>query len=635
MLPPEIITLIANHLSCNNKFACLFVCREWYHVFLPTLYKSLLLKKRERNGPYDTIQKRKLGEVVRELSLDDGILIGNILENLGNMCPSITTLHFRWHCSPEEESHHNNLRRLVRRRINPNDYSCVPILSSIRASQLQHLTLCCFRNNNYRIGTSTIETPDTYALFNEILPLIPCQLSTLTLNGILHMLRAADLDRIHAHCVRLSTLKLVGCNLLLAGDNSRVGDEALTYPTMKSISLAYPAGWTKLMDWLSSLSRRYPNLSMLSLQNTAPGSAIMRNIDIEPLQQSFSDFANQHYQHLEQVRLVYLDLPTFDIYQSFLMPLSNLRDLTLHDRRCLDLGQLVDTFERNKSVARLDTQLCPKPSSDPTFLQRLRLHLPSLRTLKTLHIDMMDKNINLRNLLDHCNSIKSLTITRAKIGFPKLYSQWTTTTLEQLRLKCSHFSAEGIQRFLPCCPKLRIFYARNCHIHQGMHIKVQFDFSSIHTLESICLMNLTFRDQQRDGQECGHLATVFTLSPFTAHCNIEDDSPVRKKRRCDKTLLSLSSPVENRQRWFYIGHSLDTFCTHFDSDPNESPSRNIRKSRIQELDPKSMKDAIINGWNPYTLRKYPIRPPTPPSYISILYYSHIKDLLLNGHKIVC
>ncbi|KAI7850054.1 hypothetical protein BDC45DRAFT_519292, partial [Circinella umbellata] len=613
MLPPEISFLIAEYLPCNDKYTCLFVCREWLFNFLPTLYTSLLLKKYQLQ-PYHTIQRSALGDTVRELSLDDGVLTGDALENLGKICPYIRTLHFRWHSMPDGTTVHH--RRRSSKRIDPNYYSCIPILSSIQTTQLQSITLCHFQTTN----VSFDERSNSYGLFNEILPHIPHQIRILSLIGILPVVRATDLDTIHAHCPKLSELKLSGSNTLLTGDI----DEPNTYPNMKKISLVYPGGWSKVADWLGSLSYRYPNLRILELENTSRGSAIVR-ANTTPVQQRFSEFANKHQGHIEKIRFVYLDLSSFDIYQAFLAPLCHLYDLTLHDRRCLDFSRLMDSLTDKVNVIRLDTQLETKDQTSPTTVfspqpRQLYSNYECLKHLKSLNINLMHKNVQLRNLLDNNNSIKELTISHASLEFVGLQHQ-TVKVLEQLKLKHVNFSLSGIQLFLQGCTKLRDVYIKECDIIKNKRShELLLDISSIHTLESMSLINLnvSFNDNILSRKP----VTLFTLSLALSHTTTIESKPTHKKRRCD-------SPAKEQRRWLYIGESVENNSSDFDNDPNEFPFSK-RKSQIQELDPKDMKS--LDSWNPYIFKKYFLNP-IPHCYISIMYCSRLNYLRLNDHKV--
>ncbi|KAI9493062.1 hypothetical protein BDB00DRAFT_825275 [Zychaea mexicana] len=629
-LPPEIYTLIAAHLGLGDVYACVFVCKEWYQNFVPTLYTSLNVRQ-FRPDAYNSVRLSSplLGPAVRELSIDEGVLTDGAIKSFGTVCPHITSLYFHWLYGISSRTSSRRLKN----NIDPHysSHSCIPLLKSIHATtQLQRLMLCCFGVT----ATDDIANSPSYKIefLNQTLCHTP-NLRSLSLIGVLPTLRATDLDVIHSHCPQLSELKLTGANALLTGGSADQGVDT-GYPHMRRIALVYPSGWSRIADWLYGLSRRYPNLQVLDLEDSARGSIIPRT-DNAVLEQAFSAFASQHCNSLEKVRLVHLNILCFQVYRSFLAPLSKLRDLTLHDRKSMDIGELLDTLSPpmshncNNSLVSLDTH--QSSSRGPATVLSGRC----IAFLTTLNIDMTNKDFHFENLLDSCNSIKELTITHGNLSFtattPAIQCR-ASTTLNQLRLKRTRLPCNSITLILSHCPKLRSLELNVCGIYASDESReIRLNFSAAPILESVSLMNTSVNfnlKKKSKNQQWDHIS-IYAFSCGSTTLNIK--APARKKRRCD--------PHSENRRWYFIPYwQYNSNCTHFDVDPNEQLFV-VNPVSMRELEAKQMEKVIgqKNEWHP---ERYPqilndqhFPNSRPAGYMFISCGPKLKYLRINGRRL--
>ncbi|KAI7880778.1 hypothetical protein K492DRAFT_207327 [Lichtheimia hyalospora FSU 10163] len=313
ILPTEVFELVAMQLPTRDHFQCLLVNKTWCDIFLPVLYRSVPLTHKCNILPILQNPTRALGRHVRKLVVDDGILSLETVGQLQALCPLLRELEFRWPRVRQHVGRISSSSSSSSSEIGKSAHcSPVPILEAIDTRELRSLCLTCNDDTEEQTTAADDDEPQLDLMRRRFPPqgmmeslMLPsilqftAHVESLFLINVLPILRTTELDTIHAACPRLMHLVVEGSNMVLT---PVVTDKV--HPSLHTLRIAYPSGWSRTDLWIDYIITHYPNLRSLDLVNTSKGDSVIRPISRGP---TSLDLAHrplpQHLSHLRLIRL--------------------------------------------------------------------------------------------------------------------------------------------------------------------------------------------------------------------------------------------------------------------------------------------------------------------------------------------
>ncbi|KAI8141556.1 hypothetical protein BJV82DRAFT_618239 [Fennellomyces sp. T-0311] len=449
-LPNEILWQIGNHfdtldlieLACVSSFCNRVFRPQRYRtveintktqltMFTKTLEDSVKKRRRRKSDVPDTPYVGVLGECVRSLVLQDGMLTIKGMEKVAKLCPRVTTMDFTWSDSLTPNGNHKPLTRIF--------HSPVPFFDHFDLPSLTSLSLK---------GKFPIDPMITLA------PVL-CRLPRLTHLKITSSFKMtmANMEEIHALCPRLQHL-LFTKPMLLDIDDMSISPEEMEslVPASPLQNLSLPSEiwahqnitYTLLFKFIT---RKYPELKSLDISS---GSQTVNYIDNEgkPFIGSVQTLTlRQHFQHLENLRL-----GEFGGQPSTALPLlfRGIRKVTLDDERVsTNFSRWVRHGATNR-IERLHLSTVPQRLGDLHYCTRLQeLSLGSILNFKLQCLQQLP----IDTVIGGCPSLIKLTITGYTIVHKS--NAKSTSILNTLILRKSAFEDNNVlMRIGTRCPRL-------------------------------------------------------------------------------------------------------------------------------------------------------------------------------------
>ncbi|KAI8143445.1 hypothetical protein BJV82DRAFT_610467 [Fennellomyces sp. T-0311] len=478
MLPLETLERIAIHVHRRDILCCLTVCREWYFVFLPCLYRSIEISNNANAWHAIQHHQDSLCHNVHELLLDDGLLSLDEINAVRTYCPNLVSIYFCWWRPPllstllSMASPSAQLTAMEESIVSTVTFeSPVPALRALCGKHIRQLTLSCLSwEPAYIYNMPTGSDFDDW--LRRILGLTPC-LQYLALENVLPSLDIRHVEIIHASCPDL-------VDFVSAGPARIMYTRASTsvVPKMRSLRLVYAGGWNEAAgSWLKYASYCYPNLETLYLEN-ASGN---------PTWFSYTSSVSHSlaFPQLKQAHLIRLDLDYNTVY-AIQSQAPRLYDLSIDDRCCwLSSSGFDQTSAMNRfndfivrvqdRVLRLRLSLPEVYPSLSAFRSCTKLRDLSLKSSESVVID-------LRVLLDGLHALKRLSLTHADLIDQVLWAS-TQSPIARLELDQVKLTSDGIKSILMHCHQIDQLIATQCFwYHTSMYtpIGVQMELPQRH-----------------------------------------------------------------------------------------------------------------------------------------------------------
>lgn len=281
LLPHDLLLSIDNYLYPEDRYACLYVCRQWYSVFSTLFYTRVTV-----TSPYQCIQLcehlAKVGDVIKELNIH---LCTDDLEKwahpLPSRCPSLRVLRVStfttpsFTISPTSSPHHNDEYTPYRNILGASIDRCWTLPS-------QSLTMLS-------LSIRQLEKDSVLRMTSQ-LP----RLTYLYLNWINGSWNSSDMDKVHASCQQLTHV-WISAETFITQANHVIQDDPEAHfeddpffshasndliqqlfpkpaagpaaPHLVDFHLSIYRGLSEHMcDWFVYAAHNYPNLEALALE---------------------------------------------------------------------------------------------------------------------------------------------------------------------------------------------------------------------------------------------------------------------------------------------------------------------------------------------------------------------------------
>ncbi|KAI8141557.1 hypothetical protein BJV82DRAFT_670472 [Fennellomyces sp. T-0311] len=283
-LPNEIIAHIATYLDNNDIIDCMCVSRSWNSFFRTFRRLSVDLvekasaaaflaalkeqssQKTKRRKLDTTQQMDNLGQYVRQLRLEDGLMTSSNMQQLAAMCPNVTTVRFDWYDggNPPKES-----TKSTRRFRSP-----IPFFEHFHPATLTCLDL----DGEFAPSMSVVFTWDTIL---DVLRRLP-QLESLTMTFDRFFPALSYMEELHTLCPKLIRLKIGWVNW--RNDDTSIPQSKIKHvtpsATMRSLSFpsAMSADWRmQSTPWYQYITHKYPSLTSLEIFPVAQYKGFLPN----------------------------------------------------------------------------------------------------------------------------------------------------------------------------------------------------------------------------------------------------------------------------------------------------------------------------------------------------------------------
>ncbi|KAG2226020.1 hypothetical protein INT45_002486 [Circinella minor] len=497
MLPLEILEHTASYLPRRDIYYCLMVCREWYFIFLPCLYKTIEIST-DANA-YDVILEHaneSLCYRVHELVLEDGLLSVQEMRTIRKRCVFFNTLHFWWWRPSllstllSMTSPSNHLLELEN-AMNMNTIlfeSPVPALTAFGQNRfLTCLKLSCLSwDPPYIFDTANGCNFDGW-LSRCLEPM--SSLKKLMMHNVLPTLDVRHLAIIHSCCPKLIDLELEGPSRIQYDSSTNNTDNPNGANTiisqLRSLRLVYNGGWSDTAStWLSYIDYCYPNLINLHLENTSEKSSwIILPTTCSP------DYLN--FSNLQRAQLIRLDI-NYDIIFKIQNQAPLLYDFSIHGS-CIwsstSFGTIKALDQFDSFVSQLNSNISRLSVTIPEgYHHRLTifcicenlcdLSLWGSSSNNNNNSNVMCEIIDLPVLLVTCRALRRLRLTHIHLSDELLWNP-VQTPIERLELDQVTLTSDVINSIVKYCGKLMSFISKRCYWRKvsaesviGIHLRL-------------------------------------------------------------------------------------------------------------------------------------------------------------------
>ncbi|KAI9261461.1 hypothetical protein BDA99DRAFT_560338 [Phascolomyces articulosus] len=306
LLLPEVIHHIASYLDAKDLKECMCTSINFNMTFRPFQYRSTVIKKRncfthfinvlekytdtettsqenqEQQGP-TTIKRQKtnniprfthVGEHVRSLELQDGLMLPEAMKKLAKLCPNVTSLLFKWYNFPDHRMGPTTDTTYLFR-------SPVPFFSYFHPSTLTSLTLKGHRNTSGIIHSP--RRPDV--MIFPVLRFAP-QLESLKLLVHALIMTIDDLEELHRLCPKLQHFEWLP-KTRLEGVGLAPGTIITPTHTMKKLVLPHHSVWydidIRTSPWWTYVCTKYPSVKTLVLYSPVQQKILIKSQLSNPL----------------------------------------------------------------------------------------------------------------------------------------------------------------------------------------------------------------------------------------------------------------------------------------------------------------------------------------------------------------
>lgn len=197
LLPHDLLLSIDNYLFPEDRYACLYVCRQWYSVFSTLFYTRVNV-----TSPYQCIQLCEhlvtVGDVIKELNIQ---LCTDDLEKwahpLPSRCPSLRVLRVSTFTAPPSST--TSPSTTISPHHQQSDEYYTPYRNILGATIDKCWTLPSQCLTTLSLSIRQLEKDSVLRMTSQ-LP----RLTNLYLNWINGSWNTSDMDKVHAHCQELT-----------------------------------------------------------------------------------------------------------------------------------------------------------------------------------------------------------------------------------------------------------------------------------------------------------------------------------------------------------------------------------------------------------------------------------------------
>lgn len=606
-LPQELLVLINGNISPEDRYACLFVCRQWHCVFVQLFYSNVTLHSLQRctrfyrtlcqsgKDTHRTIRPLPLGHFVKKLCIKQHSPPPIVMQQIPSLCPSLWSLEFSKaedRLVSYEKEPLSPLTPAFMASLTPNRAVMSQLLFTHYSSlQLSELTLECYS------GIKSL-------VFLSAMP----QLRRLSLKWKGEW-RMEDMDVLHILCGYLEMLQISATSFEFSmHDGINFDFETKLAPTIRRIDLSVDRGLsaTGYTPWLVYFAKKYPQLESLKLSGRFDPEVAY---DIFPEEEDreeedlpvilFPEITqwrrDREVTRMKAYRLFFescthikiLKLINMRLYRGFFSEMFQsgkfqLSHLSIHDEMLFPTRQVnaaVRRFGQTLTSLSLYAEESGEDSwrrGSPLDLPRMLKRLPALRNLclGDMH------HVSLPLLLDAGPQIESLTLIHVRLDLSTEYPgeldisdddddedndeeiedhdqngirTAIRTKLKELYIRRTPLRQETLDHISRRCTLLKKLLLENCGIYGAQKGLISIDFAD-QTLDSLILDNLVFKDEE--GFLRYYTGEDFHVKTFALQTM---DSPYGKFRGEAHLILEaqvdLTSMIDslNSYRWYDTG----------------------------------------------------------------------------------
>ncbi|KAI8141540.1 hypothetical protein BJV82DRAFT_580211 [Fennellomyces sp. T-0311] len=513
-LPQELVDRIAQWLTQQDRHACILVCKQWYRVFLPNLYRCVQVKSRQAlQSFFYTVQRSScaspeysLGKLVRDLTLghgskpllpyraadlrDKSYRIGLSRQRwaiLPKLCPHVEALDFHWTTWIEIEESSSDVLFQWRslRQIAP--FHRYDILSSFldsygpritsleltravveqitdwdsllsRAPSLLNLTLTCAIDfGSLMVGSLTI-------CLDDLIPACPPRLQSLSLTMFNLTMRQQDCPP-HIHNL-LTTLDLHMTEFRTPAAIAYIGQ---SFPRLQSLSIGRGVCNTLEQEHVRALaallrhSRYLRYLSMSPLWDMRLLSAIRHSSLLEFRTGSLNG-------QIERQVGTRISRDSFPKVLNALSPDATALEIALPS-----------------SVVYIDEWIRPLSAACPRLTT---LELTGNRDASSLTPNN-HHHFPLHTILDAlASSLHTLVVRNATVYVPHHTRHTSNTVLKHFGIHHSIIHSDLFDHLASRCPSLTTLSVTDCHYYVSLpRVNLQLRFPH-HDLHSVTLRSI-------------------------------------------------------------------------------------------------------------------------------------------------
>jgi hypothetical protein len=497
-LPKEVFRKIASYLSHRERLICQHVCRQWYIIWVQYNYHCVHTHGKTQfrvfyhNNLLQSLcaDQCSIGYQVRKLVIDNGHLEPGVLGQLPLLCPFLEVLIFDGVVLSEaarQEPFQHYQQRQHRQELDRVKHR---FLIWKRVRQLVEL-------NGITVTYALLQQPLSslsyiYVQFNNQNDRTNCKLSLI--NSLHHAPRLVSLgieriyltveglEKIHASCPRLSSLKLVDLVLLsIMTTIVRRVDPAIDMRVFHFINGSF---CDDVSSWLTYICEKYIFLRTLNIGSCHVSNQQTYDTQLLRIANKLNKLKMLNMQPFSLPKLFF---PALDRNRTFLVEvaLGNKNDSLQVIRQ--ELADLVAS--RQKCTIRY---LIVR---DPGDVRLLCLLLGQCTLLTTLHLNMSTTNkeskeaaVFLDKILAQCPQLLSLIIENAPLQVTPSFTTTKKATGHALQsLKLDHVSIDKNVFIVvdTCCPHLTTLslMATVPAFYDSSIFRVCLPHHQLHTLE--------------------------------------------------------------------------------------------------------------------------------------------------------
>ncbi|KAI9269154.1 hypothetical protein BDA99DRAFT_503681 [Phascolomyces articulosus] len=636
MLPIEVLERIALHLQRHDIYHCIMVCRTWYFVFLPCLYRSTEISS---DANASTIMLRhadsSLCKRMLELVLEDGMLSIQDMRKLQERCPSLKTLHFWWWrpsllstlfsiTSPSTFLLNLEDEASVKHRLAPTRphffESPIPALIEFGASYhfLTRLELSCLSWEPPSIFNTPLGTDFDDWLRRLLEPM--SNLSELVMNNVLPTFDVRHLYIIHTCCPNLIDFASEGPSQIHYNNNSNVAMAIV--PKMQSLRLVYDGGWSDTANaWLSYIAQCYPNIVNLHLENISERSGWIRRVGSSSTNSRFLEFPQLLCAHLIRLDLDYDTVLCIQRQAPLVYDLSVHGSCRWSSVTIFESHTVLDEFDGfvshlNDDIFRLSITIPEAYDRRLTIfyvcenLCDLSLCGNSNSNLSTTIIDSnntMRTMIDLPVLLVTCRALRRLHLTCIHLSDELLWAP-IQSPIERLELDQVTMTSDSINCIFQYCIQLSTFIAKQCYwrcISGDSVIGIQLQFGPRHFRliqmndQRIVWATSTYTTIWDPIQIYGLKKMVISTSSSSSPTNINSNTRCRSDRENSGDDANEFNMLRKPDRWLRVPSSRNNRSAE-QKLVKRQPQFIIDTNSIFDLDSNSLNLLLETSYNDAT-----------------------------------
>ncbi|ORY95253.1 hypothetical protein BCR43DRAFT_492690 [Syncephalastrum racemosum] len=518
-LPHDVLLAINRHLGPEDRYACLFVCRQWYIAFAMPFYESVLLKddiaceqlcqtleedwqQSQRTHHHADLPNRTLRPLMDAISqiklhmTDTDHLLITELRRIASYCRSLKSLevYILWDMPPE----------LIKKALQD---------QKTLAASVQHGFFCHLPPQLTRLELRVPMMEST--MVHDLLHHMP-NLTHFDINWIAGVWSMPDMDRLHRACPRLVDLRITADAYAPSPSPSpsQEGEPLVIQACLRNLYVATYRGMSDLFaDWLQYATQTYhATLETLTLEARPQGYYYRSSnrpfeIDLLTTALEYSRGRVRHHRGLEDEisvfrtfrrscrRLVSLDLMHIHLTTSLLR--ENIIQTGLsHMGMTKNFGISDEALPEHRHLPDTLTSLNLQAIVAPLYLQEMLRGLP----LSNLSLTYGPK-FALHSLFATCPQLTSLTLERAQeiLWKPQQYHP----RLTRLNLINCALSESLLDRISEGLPQLSHLTMDSCKVYcdtQKRSCWTRLNLTGIMRLDTIEIRQLLLMDAKHQRQ---------------------------------------------------------------------------------------------------------------------------------------